>query len=112
MHLAAPALIAGAAQAMEDVGATWSTVYLREYLATAAAVGGFGFIALQAMQTLGRLAGDRAVHRYGDRAIARTGLLLAGGAIAAALAVPEPATTVVAFGAAGLGIGTLIPVAR
>ncbi len=89
--------------------ATWSPVYLREDLGAAAGVAGFGFVALQASQTVGRLLGDRVVTRYGDRAVARAGALLAGLAVAAALAVPSPALTVAAFGVAGLGIGTLIP---
>jgi MFS family permease len=84
-------------------------VYLREDLGAAAAVAGLGFIALQGMQTVGRLLGDRVVTRYGDRAVARAGAGLACAAMAAALAAPATATTVIAFGAVGLGIGTLIP---
>lgn len=102
-------LMAAMAQGMEDTGATWSAVYLREDLGTAAAVAGLGFIALQAAQTVGRLIGDRLVTRYGDRAVARAGAGVAGVAMALALAVPTPASTIVAFGAVGLGIGTLIP---
>lgn len=102
-------MIAAAAQVMEDSTATWSAVYLREDLGAAAAVGGLGFIALQTMQTVGRLLGDRVVTRYGDRAVARAGAALAGSAMATALAVPAPLTTVLAFGAVGVGIGTLIP---
>ena len=60
-------------------GATWGAVYLREDLGAAAAVGGLGFIALQTMQTVGRLLGDRVVTRYGDRAVARAGRRSPGG---------------------------------
>jgi MFS family permease len=104
-------LIAAMAQTMEDTTAAWGGVYLREELGAAAAVSGLGFIALQATQTVGRLLGDRVVTRHGDRAVARAGAGLAGCAMAAALAVPGIATTVVAFGLVGLGIGTLIPAA-
>jgi MFS family permease len=102
-------LVAAMAQLMEDAGATWSAVYLREDLGAAAAVAGLGFIALQATQTFGRLVGDRLVTRYGDRAVARGGAAIAGIAMALALAVPTPVTTIMAFAAVGLGIGTLIP---
>jgi MFS family permease len=102
-------VIAAMAQVMEDSTATWGAVYLRNDLGAAAAVGGLGFIALQASQTVGRLLGDRLVTRYGDRAVARAGAALAGAAMAGALAVPGTATTVLAFGVVGLGIGTLIP---
>ena len=108
-NVVALGLIAAMAQAMEDTAATWSAVYLREDLGAAAAVGGLGFIALQATQTVGRLVGDRLVTRYGDRAVARAGAATAGVAMALALAVATPASTIVAFGAVGLGIGTLIP---
>jgi MFS family permease len=94
---------------MEDSTATWGAVYLRDDLGAAAAVGGLAFIALQALQTVGRLVGDRLVTRYGDRAVARVGATLAGIAMTAALAVPGQITTVVAFGVVGLGIATLIP---
>ena len=101
--------VAALAQVMEDTGGTWGVVYLREDLGAAAAVSGLGFVALQAFQTLGRLLGDRAVTRYGDRAVARAGTTLAGGAMVAALAMPATASTVLALGVVGLGIGTLIP---
>ena len=107
--VAALGVIAALAQVMEDATATWGAVYLREDLGAAAAVSGLGFIALQALQTVGRLLGDRVVTRYGDRAVARAGATLAGAAMAGALAAPGIVTTVLAFGAVGLGIGTLIP---
>ena len=102
-------LIAAMAQVMEDTTAAWSAVYLRENLNTVAAVAGFGFIALQGLQTVGRLAGDRLVTRFGDRIVARAGVTLAGSAMAVALAIETPAATIVGFGVVGLGIGTLIP---
>jgi hypothetical protein len=40
-------------------------------------VGGLGFIAVQTCQTVGRLLGDPAVTRFGDRAVARAGAGLA-----------------------------------
>ena len=104
-------LIAAMAQTMEDTTAAWGGVYLREELGAAAAVGGFGFIALQSTQTVGRLLGDRVVTRYGDRSVARAGAALAGIAMAVALAFPGIAITIVAFGLVGAGIGTLIPAA-
>jgi MFS family permease len=108
-RLAALGLVAAMAQSMEDAGATWGVVYLHDELAAAAAVSGLGFVALQTCQIVSRLVGDRVVTRYGDVAVARTGAALAGGAMAAALLVPSTPATVLAFGAVGLGIGTLIP---
>jgi fucose permease len=107
--LVALGLIAAMAQVMEEAGGTWGALYLRGELGAAAGVSGLGFIALQALQTVGRLAGDGLVTRYGDRAVARAGATLAGVAVVAALAAPSVIATVVAFGLVGLGIGTIIP---
>jgi MFS family permease len=104
-------VIAAMAQMMEDTTAAWGGIYLREELGATAAVGGLGFIALQATQTVGRLLGDRVVTRYGDRAVARAGAGLAGAAMGVALALQGVATTVLAFALVGAGIGTLIPAA-
>ncbi|GAA0252975.1 MFS transporter [Cryptosporangium japonicum] len=103
--------LATLAQGIEDTGATWSGVYLREGLGAAPAVGGLAFAALQSMQTLGRLVGDRLVTRWGDPLVAGAGAALAGVSVGAALAVPSTAGTIAAFGAAGLGIATMIPAA-
>jgi len=102
-------LIAAAANMMEDVTSTWSAVYLRDSLGTGAVVAGFGFIALQAAQTVGRFAGDGLVTRFGDRAVARFGASVALVGMSLALVVATPVTTIVAFGLVGAGVGTLIP---
>ncbi|MHC5797489.1 MFS transporter [Lacisediminihabitans sp. FW035] len=102
-------LIAAAANMMEDVTSTWSAVYLRDSLGTGAVVAGFGFIALQAAQTVGRFAGDGLVTRFGDRAVARVGASLALVGMTLALVFATPVTTIVAFGMVGAGVGTLIP---
>ncbi len=109
LGLAALGTVSACAQSVEDAGAAWSALYLRQDLGAAAAVGGLGFIALQTCQTVGRLLGDPAVTRFGDRAVARAGATLGGCAMAAALATSSPLATVAGFGAIGLGIGTLIP---
>lgn len=102
-------VVAAMANVIEDIGATWGSVYLRHDLGTGPAMAGAAFIALQAMQTVGRLFADRVVTRFGDRAVARAGAATAGLAMTAALLLPTPVTTVVAFGVAGLGIATLMP---
>ncbi|WP_369818802.1 MFS transporter [Phycicoccus sp. Root563] len=97
------------AQGIEDLTSTWSALYLREDLGAAAVVGGLGFVALQGLQTVGRLVGDRAVTAWGDRSVARAGAALAAAAMGLALVVGSPLLTIAAFGVVGLGIGTLIP---
>lgn len=104
-------LVGAMASTIEDSGATWGGVYLRDSLDAGPAVAGLGFVALQGMQAIGRLTGDRWVTRYGERDVARAGALCALAGMTLALAWPTVATTIIGFGAAGLGIATLIPAA-
>ena len=109
--LGALVLVGGAGGVIEDSGNSWSAIYLTDVLAAAAFVAGTGFIALQGMQCLGRFLGDPLVDRFGQRAVARTGGLVALAGMGSALLVPTLAGTVVGVGLAGLGIATLIPAA-
>jgi len=94
---------------VEDAGATWAASYLTDELATGATVAALGFVALQAMQMVGRLTGDRMVDRWGQRGVARAGAAIGLVGMGAALAVPTVWGTVLGFGAAGFGVATLIP---
>lgn len=107
--LIALGLIAASANIMEDVGATWSGLYLTTELRGVAAIATFGFVALQSSQTLGRFLGDGLVTRFGDRLVARVGAAVAGLAMSVALILPGVVTTIAALAVVGLGIGTLIP---
>jgi hypothetical protein len=102
-------LIATFAAVLEDSAASWGAVYLRGELDAGPAVAGLAFIALQGAQTVGRLAGDRTVTRWGEARVARAGGLLAAAGATVALLAPVPAVAVAGFGAAGLGVATLIP---
>lgn len=102
-------LVASAGQVIEEAGATWSTLYLRDELGAAAGSSGLGFVALQAAQIVGRLVGDPLVTRYGDRMVARAGALLAAAAMSAALLAPSVPAVIAALAVVGLGIGTWIP---
>ncbi|MBL1066586.1 MFS transporter [Streptomyces sp. 7-21] len=109
--LAVLGLLAAAAAVVEDSGASWGSVYLRNELAANAFVGGLAFASLQGAQTVGRLLGDRVVQRLGDRLTARIGGTLALAGMGTALLWPSVPATVAGFGLAGLGIATLIPAA-
>lgn len=109
--LAVLGLLAAAAAVVEDSGASWGSVYLQDELATNAFVGGLAFSALQGMQTVGRLLGDRVVQRLGYRATARYGGVLTVVGMGGALLWQTVPTTVVGFGLAGLGVSTLFPAA-
>ncbi|MFP7834548.1 MFS transporter [Marisediminicola sp. LYQ134] len=109
--LAALVVIASAGAIVEDSGASWSAIYLSGSLGASAFVAGIGFVALQGMQFVGRIFGDRLVDRFGQRAVARTGGVTVLVGMGLALGFPSTVGTIVGFGLAGLGVATLIPAA-
>jgi MFS family permease len=104
-------LMTAATAVVEDSPGAWGATYLQNELDASPFIGGFAFIALQGTQTVGRLLGDRVVHRFGNRATARIGALLVMTGTGTALLWPSIPTTVIGFGLAGFGIATLIPAA-
>ena len=109
LPLAALGGLAACGAFVEDAGSSWGALFLRGEVGADAATAGLAFVALSVAMTVGRLTGDRAVDRFGQRGVA----LVGGAGIAAgmglALAVPSVATTLVGFAAAGLGVATLVP---
>ncbi|WP_296666151.1 MFS transporter [Demequina sp.] len=94
---------------VEDAGATWAASYLRDDLGTGATIAALGFVALQGMQFIGRITGDRMVDRFGQRGVARLGAVIGLVGMATALALPTVWGTIIGFGCAGFGVATLIP---
>jgi MFS family permease len=108
--LAALVTIAIAAATVEDAGSSWATLYMRE-LGAPGAIAVSGYIAAVGSQLIGRLLGDRFVDRFGQRAVARTGGVVAAVGMGAALAFPSMPAVMGGFAAAGFGVATLIPAA-
>lgn len=111
MILIALTLIAMAGAIAEDAGNSWATLYLSDSLGAAAAVAPLGFIALVGAQFIGRMLGDGMTDRFGQRAVARVGGLIAASGMALALIFPSVPGTIAGFAAVGFGIATLIPAA-
>jgi MFS family permease len=107
--MAALGVLAMCGAFVEDAGASWSALYLRDELAAGAAAAGLGFVALSAAMTIGRLTGDRVVDRFGQRRVVRAGGALTAGGMGLALALPSIPTALVGFALAGLGVATLVP---
>jgi MFS family permease len=107
--MAALGVLAACGAFVEDSGASWSALYLRDELAAGAAAAGLGFVALSVAMTVGRLTGDRVVDRFGQRRVVRAGGALTAAGRGLALAVPSIPTTVLGFALAGLGVATLVP---
>jgi MFS family permease len=96
---------------VDSAVSSWSTVYLHDDLRASGAVAPLGYAAYQGAVLLARLAGDPLVRRYGRvRVAAPTGAVAAVGLFVVAL-VPSPGAAVVGFALAGIGAGTLVPLA-
>nr|WP_314842072.1 MFS transporter [uncultured Microbacterium sp.] len=111
LTIAALTLIAMAGAVAEDAGNSWATLYLGESLGAAAAIAPLGFIALVGAQFIGRMLGDGLTDRFGQRAVARAGGLIAAVGMTLALLFPSVPGTIAGFAAVGFGIATLIPAA-
>lgn len=111
LWLLALVMIAVAGATVEDAGSSWATLYLRDSLDAPGPVAALGYVALVGFMFIGRLLGDRLVDRFGERAVARTGGLIAAAGMGAALAFPSVPGTIAGFAAAGLGVATVVPAA-
>ncbi|GJF09284.1 MFS transporter [Mycolicibacterium cyprinidarum] len=103
--------IAIAGATVEDSGSSWATLYLRDSLAAPGPVAAMGYVALVGFMFVGRLAGDRMVDRFGERAVLRAGGLIVAVGMGTALVFPTVPGTIAGFAAAGLGVATAVPAA-
>jgi MFS family permease len=94
---------------IEDTPASWGAVFLRSELGASAATAGTVFVAFQVFMTVGRLAGDRIVDRFGEVTVIRSGGLLIAGGMGAGLAIGTPVAVIAGFAVAGLGAAPLFP---
>ncbi|WP_344936569.1 MFS transporter [Actinoplanes nipponensis] len=109
--LAALGALAAFGSLVEDAGSSWGALFLTDYLSAGAATAGLAFVALQVAMTIGRLLGDRAVDRFGQRTVTRAGGALAAAGMGFALTWPSVGSALAGFALAGLGTATLVPAA-
>jgi predicted MFS family arabinose efflux permease len=95
----------------EGVGLDWSAVYVTDSLGASAALGAVGLGVFMGAVTLGRLAGDRLVSRFGPVRVFRAGALTAGAGFGGALVLGSPPAGLVGLGLLGAGIANALPIA-
>jgi MFS family permease len=93
----------------EGAAADWSTVYLRDSLASTEGFAAAAFAAFFIAMTAGRLTGDRLAARFGAVRLVRGCGLLAAIGLGVALLVSHPAAGVVGFGCLGAGLSCVAP---
>ena len=88
----------------------WSAVYLREISEADAADASLGFAAFAALQTVGRLIGDRLITKIGRMATVLTGGLLCTAALVILSLGVNQTVAFAAFALLGLATANIIPV--
>ena len=95
----------------EGAGLNWSAVYLADSLGGTEALGAIGLGVFLGAVTLGRLAGDHLISRFGPVVVFRTGALVAGTGFGVALLLGTPMAGLVGLGLLGAGIANALPLA-
>ncbi|HEV3476206.1 MAG TPA: MFS transporter [Rubrobacteraceae bacterium] len=95
----------------EGAGLNWSAVYVADDLGGSEALGAIGLGVFLGMVTLGRLAGDRFVSRFGAVRVFRVGAVVAGAGFGGALLVDAPVAGLIGLGLLGMGIANALPLA-
>jgi len=104
-------IVAFAAATSEGAMADWSGVYLSDIVQADAGTAALGFAVFSIMMTIGRLSGDYLTTRFSASRLVRVGGLIATAGIMLAVLVPETITSLIGFGAVGLGASTIVPLA-
>jgi MFS family permease len=102
-------MLAFCAFLLDGAASSWSALHLRTAHDAAPGTAAAAFTVFAMALTLGRLAGDRVVTRFGrTRTVLAAGLTTAAGG-ALAITAPTSATSLAGWGVFGLGLATVAP---
>lgn len=104
-------IVAFAGAIGEGAMADWSGVYLSDVVNTDAGTAALGFTVFSITMTVGRLSGDWIAERYSAALLVRLGGLVATLGLLIAILFPTPVIVLLGFGAVGLGVSTVVPLA-
>ncbi len=88
----------------------WSALFLSSVRGMAKAYAGLGYAAFALTMTIGRLTGDRFVHRFGGGNIILIGGLCAAGGFALATLVDSWPVALVGYALVGAGCSNIVPI--
>lgn len=95
---------------VEEAFADWGALYLTEDLMTNPGLAAMGYTIFSLTMLIGRLAGDRMIRAIGPVVVLRAGAALGSFGLLAGVAIDTPWAFLTAFGLAGLGFSTIIPI--
>ncbi len=88
----------------------WSAVFLTESKGLTSAHSGIGYVAFSCAMTVGRLTGDKVVHRVGRQRVVLLGSLMAAAGLVVATLSPSWQLSLLGFLLVGAGCSNVVPV--
>lgn len=95
----------------EGAMADWSTNYMENIAFSSKALAPIGLSAFAFAMTIGRVFGDGARIRFGDRRLMIICGLISSAGLALSIAVPAPAFVITGFFIVGIGLSVIVPIA-
>jgi MFS family permease len=102
--------LAFTAMLVEGSAADWSAVYLRDNLRATESAAALAFTGFAIAMTVGRLAGDRVVARFGPRLVVRASGVVGGAGFSIALLLAEPTAGLLGYFCLGAGVAVVVPI--
>ncbi|MDU6440073.1 MAG: MFS transporter, partial [Pantoea sp.] len=87
----------------------WGALLLLQRPEMSTAHAGLGYAVFSVAMTIGRLTGDRIIHRFGRFSVMLTGALTASAGLALAVFLPWPQMALLAFLLVGFGLSNTVP---
>jgi fucose permease len=94
---------------IEGAVGDWSAVYLHDSLGTTQGFAALAFAAFSVTMTIGRLVGDRFVHRFGPARLIRACGIISLAGLVAALVFSSPPLAIAGFTLLGAGLASSVP---
>ena len=110
MTIAMFAALGALAIVAEIVPSDWAAIRLVDDLQVAPGLAGLGFVAFTVGMVVGRLGGDAAAARIGERRLSRSAIAVSTAGLAVASLAPSAPVAVAGFFVAGLGTAVIFPV--
>ena len=95
----------------EGAMADWSTNYMENFAHASMALAPVGLAGFAFAMTIGRLIGDSARLKYGDRKLIVGCGIVASIGLSIAIAFPFPAPVIIGFFIVGIGLSAIVPIA-
>jgi MFS family permease len=95
----------------EGAMADWSTIYMENFANAKEALAPIGLAAFAGAMTIGRLIGDAARLKFGDKKLVTVCGVISSGGLLIAILFANPFTVIAGFFIVGIGLATIVPIA-